>query len=147
MKVSILRKRSSDAEFLRTLAQRAFGEYDLRAGEHTVRLGERRGSLTLVACAEDRPVGFAIVEHHGGASSLDAIAVDEASRGAGVGRRLLGAVEAEARRSGAMELGLVTAEANVSALDLFLKAGFRIERRLPRYYRRGQDAVRLRKRW
>jgi ribosomal protein S18 acetylase RimI-like enzyme len=147
MKVSILRKRSSDAAFLRALGQRAFGEYDASAGEHTVLLGERRDALTLVACAEDRPVGFAIVKLSGAASSLDAIAVDEASRGAGVGKRLLLAAEREARRRGATELGLVTAEANLSALDLFLKAGFRIERRLPRYYRRGQDAVRLRKRW
>jgi ribosomal protein S18 acetylase RimI-like enzyme len=147
MKVSILRKRSSDEAFLRSLGQRAFGEYDSAAGEHAVRLGARRDALTLVACAEERPVGFAIVRLRGTASSLDAIAVDEASRGAGVGKRLLRAAEAEAERRGATEIGLVTAAANLSALDLFLKAGFRIEERLPRYYRRGQDAVRLRKRW
>ena len=147
MKVSIARKSSKDGAFLRSLGQRAFGEYDPAAGEHAVRLGERRGASTLVAHVDERPVGFAIVELFGTRSSLDAIAVEEASRGAGVGRRLLLAAEAEARRRGATELGLVTAEANLGALDLFLKAGFRIEERLPGYYRRGQNAVRLRKRW
>jgi ribosomal protein S18 acetylase RimI-like enzyme len=147
MKVKILRSRPADAAFLRALAERAFGEYDLRAGEHTARLGERRDALTLVAYVEERPVGFAIVEFHGASSSLDAIAVEEASRGVGIGRKLLRAAELEARRRGAKELRLVTAQANLAALDLFSKAGFSIERRLPGYYRRGQDAVRLRKRW
>ena len=104
-------------------------------------------SSLLVACSEEEPLGFAIVAFRSPAVSLDAIAVSEERRGSGIGKRLLRAAEGEAKRRGAGQMTLVTAEANLGALDLFLKAGFRIEKRLPRYYRRGQDAVRLRKSW
>lgn len=147
MRVSILRKRAGDVTFMRALGERAFGEYDPRAGDHTVALSERRGALTLVAHRGDHAVGFAIINVRGTTGSLEAIAVDETQRGTGLGRRLLREAEACVVRSGATEFELVTAVANLAALDLFLGAGFRIEQRLSRYYRRGQDAVRLIKRW
>jgi ribosomal protein S18 acetylase RimI-like enzyme len=58
---------------------------------------------------------------------------------------LLAGAESAARRRRALELRLVTAEANVAALDLFLRSGFEIVERLERYYPRGQNAVVMRK--
>jgi ribosomal protein S18 acetylase RimI-like enzyme len=43
------------------------------------------------------------------------------------------------------ELRLVTAEANVAALDAFLRAGFVIAERHERFYPRGQNAVSMKR--
>ena len=109
------------------------------------------GTLTLVAVVTRDPIGFAMLTTHGTEEqrsrivSLDAIAVDAAHRGRGVGKALLAGAEGEARKRRAAELRLVTAEANVAALDLFLRSGFEIVERLERYYPRGQNAVAMRK--
>jgi ribosomal protein S18 acetylase RimI-like enzyme len=92
-------------------------------------------------------VGFAILRlGDAGPAWLDAIAVTPSVRGCGVGQLLLASVELEAAKHGARQLGLATADSNLAALDLFLRAGFVIQRRMPRYYERGQDAVEMEKR-
>jgi len=58
----------------------------------------------------------------------------------GVGTRLMQAAVRAARRRSVRRLSLTTAQANVEALALFLRCGFRIERRMPRFYAAGQDA-------
>lgn len=144
------RYRGTDAAFVRELGARAFSEYSPRAGTGMPNAADR-GSAVIVAELGEVAVGFAVVtfENAGprrGVASLDAIAVVEAERGRGVGRALLRGAERVARTRGAAELRLVTAQANVAALDLFLRAGFDTERRLARYYPRGQDAISMRKR-
>ncbi len=91
-------------------------------------------------------VGFAVISARGGRATLDAIAVVPRMRGKGVGAALLEAAETEATRAGAPSLVLVTADSNLAALDLFLRAGYRITRRLERFYARGQNAVKMEKR-
>jgi ribosomal protein S18 acetylase RimI-like enzyme len=71
--------------------------------------------------------------------------VVESQRGRGVGRALLDAAERAAADAGARALELVTAEANLAALELFLKSDYRIVRTLPSFYPRGQTAHVLRK--
>jgi ribosomal protein S18 acetylase RimI-like enzyme len=139
-------KRSTDAEFIRLLSELVFGEYTRAAGPHTLRMSEDTRMLTLIARLGGRAVGFAIVGFESPSASLAAIAVEPKSRGLGVARRLLAAAEEEAVRRGAGLLTLATAEANLAALDLFLKAGYRMTGRLFRYYGRGQNAVGMRKR-
>jgi len=102
------------------------------------------GATTLVAARSGEPLGFVVVERRGeGRASLQAIAVEAGERGRGIGTRLVNAAIHLARSSGARELDLWTAQANVEALAVFLKVGFRIEERQPRFYARGQDACRL----
>ena len=79
-------------------------------------------------------------------AELCAIAVDEYARGTGIGAALLAKVERVLSLAGFSEITMHTAQANLSALELFLKHGFRIERRLPRFYRGVFDACALRKR-
>jgi ribosomal protein S18 acetylase RimI-like enzyme len=111
-----------------------------------VRAANLPGVVAIVAVVDEIAAGFAMLTVHGGArASLDAIAVDAAHRGRGVGKALLAGAESAARRRRALELRLVTAEANVAALDLFLRSGFEIVERLERYYPRGQNAVVMRK--
>jgi ribosomal-protein-alanine N-acetyltransferase len=141
--------RPEDAAFVEKLARSAFGEYSPTAGEPTARVAALPATVAIVAVLADRPVGFAILVVHAGArsafASLDAIAVEAACRGRGLGRALLASAEDAARKRGALELRLVTAQANLAALDLFLRSGFEIVQRLTRYYPRGQDAVAMRK--
>jgi ribosomal protein S18 acetylase RimI-like enzyme len=57
-----------------------------------------------------------------------------------VGRALLVHVERSLVRAGVEQIRLHTAESNLSALELFLKCGFRVQRRMPRFYRGVYDA-------
>ena len=142
--------RDADASFVEELARSAFGEYSPRAGVPSVRAATLPGTTTLVAVSGDAPVGFATLSFHRarhGAlrASLDAIAVVGSQRGRGFGKLLLSGVEKQARARGAVDIALVTAEANLAALDRFLSAGYAIVERLERYYPRGQNAVSMRK--
>ena len=59
------------------------------------------------------------------------LVVDPAARGRGIGRRLTEACIARARRDGADALALHTSPAMAAALALYLRMGFRLERRVP----------------
>ncbi len=144
--LSIFHKRMSDSEFIMRLSHAVFGEYAKLAGPFTLKLSQSPGAVTLMAAVAGRLVGFAIVMFEAPSAMLAAIAVEPDCRGLGIGKRLLARAEVEACAQGATKLTLATAEANVAALDLFLKNGYRITGRKPRYYGRGQNAVSMRKR-
>lgn len=138
--------RASDRGFIEALSKIAFVEYTPWAGRRTAQMAERASSATFVAELAGSPAGFAIVDFATPESpTLDAIATLVAQRGVGIGRALLERVEVEVRRRGARRLRLVTAEANVAALDLFLKRGFRIVEHKHAFYPRRQNAVVLEK--
>jgi len=134
----------SDDAFVRSLSELAFDEFSSNAGASTLNLARRYGGF--VAERGGRAVGFAILSLSGRAAELAAIAVSEPERGRGVGRSLLSACEDAARRAGAPLLTLRTAEANLAAFELFHKRGYRVVRRLPRYYAGVFDACELTKR-
>jgi ribosomal protein S18 acetylase RimI-like enzyme len=138
---------ASDIEFIEPLAERAFGEYSWRPGASTLALAHGPRAIAFIACSGSSRAGFAVLEIHSARDAhLAAIAVLENYRGSGVGRQLLAHVEREAAIRESACLRLVTSQANLAAIDLFLKAGFRIEQRLGRYYSRGQDALLMQKR-
>ena len=141
----IRQRRSADDSFIARLATLAFGEYDLDAAATLRRLVQR--GTTWVALRGDTPVGFVVVQPLT-ESSVDvcAIAVDEDERGRGIGRSLLAHVERAALGAGLKEVHLHTAQANMSALELFLRGGFRVTARMPRFYRGMYDACALVKR-
>jgi ribosomal protein S18 acetylase RimI-like enzyme len=140
----VRRRTANDDRFIAEIAQRSFSEYSRRADLNTLRMA--RAGTTWVACREQQVLGFAVVSGAGPASAeLSAIAVAEQARGQGVGAALLAGVERALRDEGVRELSLHTAQANASAMDLFLKHGYRVERRLPRFYRGVFDACTMRK--
>lgn len=142
--VGIRRFAPEDERFVVALAREAFAPFARHSEATTQRMLHDPSSTTLVATRERKPVGFVVVEQHGrGRASVQAIAVSATERARGVGQRLLAAAVRLARDGGARELRLCTAQANVEALALFFKAGFRIIERLPRFYPRGQDACEL----
>ncbi|MEI9939531.1 MAG: GNAT family N-acetyltransferase [Pseudomonadota bacterium] len=143
--LQIRKRRSTDDGFIGRLAVHAFAEYDGRPAVTMQRLIQR--GTTWVACRGEAPVGFAIVHPLAeGSVDLCAIAVEEDARGLGIGRALLAHVEQAASRAGLKEIRLHTAQSNLSALELFLKCGFRVEQRMPRFYRGVYDGCALFKR-
>jgi len=139
MSFQIRKRQSTDAPFIAALAARAFAEYDGQPALTMRRLTQR--GTTWVAWRTDAPVGFAVV-HPLDQFSLDlcAIAVEEDARGVGIGRALLAHVERMAVSAGLREIRLHTAQSNLSALELFLECGFRVQERMPRFYRGMYDA-------
>ncbi len=138
------RSRPSDDAFIARLSVQAFGEYSKNPEWTTLEIA-RRG-IVWIAWRASEPVGFAIYQRSGDdTAELTAIAVEEQARGAGVGAALLAHVERDAAAAGIRDLGLHTAAANLSAMELFLKRGFRVTRRLPRFYRGMFEACELSK--
>jgi ribosomal protein S18 acetylase RimI-like enzyme len=142
---SLRQRHDKDDAFIAQLAAHAFSEYSTHASGSTLRMA--RAGVTWLACRAGEPVGFAVVRPGDpGQAELCAIAVDESARGLGVGTALLSKVERVMAIAGFRAVTIHTAQANLSALELFLKRGFRVERRLPRFYRGVFDACELRKR-
>jgi len=141
----IRRADAADEAFIGRLADTAFRDFDPRAREHTLESVRAPGAVTLLALRDDEPVGFAVIEFGRTHAALQAIAVEARERGRGLGARLMHSVEHAARKHGVRSLRLCTAQANVEALGLFMKHGFRIERRMQRFYANGQDACALTK--
>jgi ribosomal protein S18 acetylase RimI-like enzyme len=135
----------ADHEFVRRLSQAAFAEFARKPVALTLDMALRFHSYVAERAGET--IGFAVVKlPRGRPAELTAIAVIERERGRGVGRSLLRAAEAAARRAGASSLTLHTADANLAAFELLHKQGYRLERRLPRYYVGVYDACQLVKR-
>lgn len=97
---------------------------------------ERDGEL--VGCA----FGTTVVDE----ASVDLVVVAPAHRGAGLGRAVVSAWEAEAARRGARIAHLEVAETNRGARRLYAARGFREEGKRGRYYSDGRDALLLVKR-
>jgi ribosomal protein S18 acetylase RimI-like enzyme len=136
----------SDTEFVSSLANAAFSEFSPEPARSTLWMAEH--FVTLVAERAGAQLGFVVVRIEGDRlAELVAIAVLERERGRGVGSALLKAAEVRARGGGASGLSLHTAEANVAALELFTKRGFRVRKRLRRYYVGVFDACELVKKW
>jgi DNA-binding MarR family transcriptional regulator len=81
--------------------------------------------LMLVAYLRGEPVACGAVKHlPGGPSDIKRMWVAETARGLGIGRRLLEALEAEARRSGAAAARLETNRMLTEAISLYRSAGY-----------------------
>jgi DNA-binding MarR family transcriptional regulator/GNAT superfamily N-acetyltransferase len=79
----------------------------------------------LVAYMQDEPVGCGAVKHHPGApSDIKRMWVAESARGLGIGRRLLGELEACAARSGAASVRLDTNKSLVEAIAMYRSGGY-----------------------
>ena len=85
----------------------------------------------LVARLDGAPVGCGGVKHRPGApAEIKRLWVADAARGRGLGRRLLGELEALASRSGASVVRLDTNGALVEAIAMYRSAGYR---EIPRF--------------
>jgi DNA-binding MarR family transcriptional regulator/ribosomal protein S18 acetylase RimI-like enzyme len=79
----------------------------------------------LVAYLQGESIGCGALKHHpGAASEIKRMWVSEAARGLGIGRRLLGELEARARHAGAGAVRLDTNRALTEAIGLYRSSGY-----------------------
>ncbi|HKY38200.1 MAG TPA: GNAT family N-acetyltransferase [Polyangiaceae bacterium] len=134
---------SDDDAFVAELSEESFGEYDVRPSRYLLHATRRHGIRTWIAVENDVPAGMLVLGRDASTWWVLAVAVTARARARGIGGRLMHLAERHASAHGAQRLSLFTADSNLAALDLFLRCGFRIVRRQPRFYARGQDACRL----
>ncbi|PMR73855.1 GNAT family N-acetyltransferase [Billgrantia endophytica] len=144
MTVTLRQASTRDLASLFRLEQLAFTS-DHFSRRQLWHLLNRAHALTLVVeCAasdggEARLLGYGTLLLRRGSRRvrLYSFCVHPDARGSGLGRRLLEALEAEARSRGAEVLGLEVRADNRIALGLYRRMGFRLERWLDDYYEDG----------
>lgn len=150
------RRPGDDDAAIVELAGPSFGRYSRSPGQTVAGMMNARGARTFVAESGGRLLGFAIVSFEAVerpfgpwarpvVASLDAIAVNEAVQGGGVGAALLEEVERAARAQQAVSLTLRTATTNTRAQALFRRAGFQSAAQIPGFYRGGIAAFAMTK--
>ena len=114
-------------------------------------LREAADDGVLLLAHEDVPgpgatlVGFASARLLVDEAHVVRLAVQDARRRQGIGRRLLDELVGWAEEVGAAALVLEARAANTAALGLYAEAGFTVDGRRPRYYPDGEDALLLRR--
>jgi ribosomal protein S18 acetylase RimI-like enzyme len=111
------------------------------------RLLRRASALALVAVADGRVVGYAMVLFREGSrvARLYSLVRDPEMAGRGVGAALLAAAERAAAARGRLEMRLEVREDNDAARALYEHRGYRPLGRRAGYYEDGADALRMRK--
>ena len=135
----------TDSFFIRELSTKVFkpfGEY----GDVVQKWHLSGNSITMIACHEDLPLGFAMISkpfsryEQNNSSELLAIAIEPAWQGKGVGKLLLKEIEKASFDIGIKIIFLHTAVGNRNARKLFSDYGFRIWQIKNNFYPEGQDA-------
>jgi ribosomal-protein-alanine acetyltransferase len=99
------------------------------------------------AYASGKLIGSMVILFRAGTTSarIYSLAVTEAARGLGVGRKLMARAEREARKRGCSKIHLEVRADNVPAMRLYEKLGFEKTAVLPGYYEDGSPASKYRK--
>lgn len=106
----------------------------------------QRGSLTLVAEEQGKPIGFIIVRREAGRyGHVITIDVLPEHRRRGIGSRLMAEAESWLARRGARAVYLEAAADNLAAIDFYRKLGYVEAGRIAGYYRGSLDALRMAK--
>jgi ribosomal protein S18 acetylase RimI-like enzyme len=134
--VAIARAQLSDASELLPLVEGFQREEGYPAGDAALRdsltalLADPRAGAVLIARRGGRAIGYAAlcfgfsIEFRGRDAFVDEIYLAPEARGAGLGRALLRALEAEARACGVRQLHLEVEQHNEAARRLYLQEGF-----------------------
>lgn len=147
MAIALRQGRAEDLEAIVQLEQIAF-ENDRFSRRQLWHLLNRAHALTLVAVDEGgRLLGYGLLLFRRGSQRvrLYSFCVHPEARGGGIGRRLLGALEAVAVAHGAGSLSLEVRADNRVALGLYRRMGFRLRRWLADYYADGCDGWQMEK--
>lgn len=106
------------------------------------------GLLIVALDASESIVGYALIWCHRGTrlARLYSIAVDESTRGTGLGKALMLEAEARAVVQGRLYMRLEVAKTNHVAIALYEKLGYRVFGEYLDYYEDHSDALRMQKR-
>lgn len=144
--ITFRKARPSDASFITQLSGEVFsvfGPYD----ELIPRWLMHESTVTIIACDDHKPVGFAMLGDPFSrydllqVTELLAIAVVPGMHGKGIGELLLREADKKAIELGVRRIFLHTATTNYSARSLFTRAGYRPWEIKRAFYPEGQDAV------
>lgn len=146
MAAAIRPARATDAGALAAIENAAFST-DRLSERSFLRLILSASASVLAAADGDTVVGYLVLLFRSGSSKarLYSIAAAPERAGAGLGRTLLEAAEAEAARRGASTLRLEVRAGNFRAIRLYELNGYRRFGRLEGYYADGEAAFRLEK--
>jgi ribosomal-protein-alanine N-acetyltransferase len=102
-----------------------------------------RDTMVLVARAERRLAGFAIMRFGEDSAHLNLLAVDQDHRRIGIGRQLLEWLEQSALVAGTFTIHLELRASNVAALEFYRALGYQQHALVPGYYQGLEDAIRM----
>lgn len=133
----------ADLDMLTALEARAFAPDDRFARRNLRRMLTSKSASLVVAELDGQPAGSAILLFRKGArmARLYSIATDPAFSGRGVGKALIAACEAEARRRQCDRLRLEVRTGNQRAVELYRRSGFSLRGAKKAYYADGEDAL------
>ena len=135
--------RLQDLDAIMAIETAAF-EPARRASRRSLRRALQSSWQRVIVCESDgRVAGYATLWPYKHTWRLYSVAIDPAVQRRGIGSRLLAAAIAAARAAGARRLQL-EARAMPDLLRLYRQHGFIEVARLPDYYGRADDAVRMR---
>ena len=100
-----------------------------------------RSGVVLCAWDGDAPVGLAMGRVAADELEIHSVAVHPEARRAGLGRRLVVALEQAGKDRGAAEVFLEVRASNTAARTLYARAGYTATGTRAAYYRDGEDAV------
>jgi ribosomal-protein-alanine N-acetyltransferase len=100
-------------------------------------------SVVLTAKSDGELMGFAIMQFADESAHLNLFAVDSAHRRRGVGKRLLSWLEETAITAGTFVIRLELRATNAEARKFYEAKGYREIARIPGYYQRVEDAIRM----
>ncbi len=145
--LAVRRARPADATALDALERRAFSADRLSLRQYRHHLRGDRAALWAVDGPDGELWGAAVLFFRAGSgvARLYSIAVDARARGQGLGKRLLAAVEREARRRATTRLRLEVRQDNPAAIALYEGAGYRRFGEHANYYADGMGAWRYEK--
>lgn len=120
--------RRDDANAMQRIAEAAFARYIPAIGRRPAPMDENFAAAVAAGHAlvavDEGVVGYATTKPDSESLMLLAVAVDPCRQGEGIGRALIDAVEAMARRSGRTRVALYTNEAMTGNLSLYPHLGY-----------------------
>ncbi|MDB5227537.1 MAG: family N-acetyltransferase [Bacteroidota bacterium] len=116
------------------------GAYEKLYGEWIKKSCNKSMSLcVLVYGNENDPQGFITIAERNGEAQIGLIAVDDSSRGKGIGKKLITAAEYTAENYNFGSLKVVTQGANTDACKLYEKCGFTLDHAINIYHYWNKD--------
>ncbi|MBM4261169.1 MAG: GNAT family N-acetyltransferase [Deltaproteobacteria bacterium] len=97
----------------------------------------------LVACAEEKIIGFAIMRYGANDAHLDLLAVKPEFQRTGIGGQLLQWLEKCALVAGTFNIELEVRTDNIAAQSFYERLGYRPLTKLPGYYQGKESALRM----
>lgn len=144
--ITIRPARRSDLPSISALEQGCFTTYNLNKRQLHY-LQQRQSAVFLVAEQDDRIVGegIALVRHHKQSVSgrVYSLAVDPASRGQGIGQRLMRELLQQLRQRGVRRIYLEVEASNAPAIGLYQRLGFGSIGTLTDYYGEGKAGLHM----